>query len=182
MTTARCENLTLIGMPGSGKTTVGQSLARHWGWTSFDIDHFIERGEGRTLEQIIDAIGQAAFLKVEAAYVRRVAGRKQVISTGGSVVHDDAAMRHLLRISTVVYLNVPLVELELRLGDLKARGVVIAPGKAVADLWRERHPLYERYADVNVVCSGHEPEVTAAAVIAGVEQWWETSPGDLTPG
>jgi shikimate kinase len=130
-------NVTLIGMPGSGKTTVGQHLARHWGWTFFDTDHFIERGEGKTLEQIIDEHGHAAFLQVEASYIGRVAGQGQVISTGGSVVYNTAAMHHLLGLSTVVYLNVPLTELERRLGNLKARGVVIAPGMTIADLWRD---------------------------------------------
>jgi len=166
------QNVTLIGMPGSGKTTVGQHLARHWGWTFFDTDHFIERGEGKTLEQIIDEQGHAAFLKVEASYIGRVAGQRQVISTGGSVVYDDTAMRHLLGLSTVVYLDVPLPELERRLGSLKARGVVIAPGMNVADLWRERHPLYQRYADVDVACTGDDAEASGREVIQSVEQWW----------
>lgn len=171
---SKSQNVTLIGMPGSGKTTVGERLAGHWQWTFFDTDHFIERGEGKTLEQIIDVVGHAAFLHVEAGYVRRVAGRGQVISTGGSVVYDNTAMQHLLALSTVVYLNVPLPELEQRLGNLKTRGVVIAPGMTVADLWRERHPLYELYADVNVLCHGDDPDATAQAVIHGVEQWWQS--------
>jgi shikimate kinase len=169
MNPAKRHNVTLIGMPGSGKTTIGQQLAAHWGWTFFDTDQFIERGERRTLEQIIDVVGHAAFLKVEAQYVRQVAGTGQVISTGGSVVYDADAMRHLQRISTVVYLNVPLPELERRLGNLKTRGVVIAPGMTVADLWRQRHPLYEQYADVRVPCSGDVPSTCAQAVIVAVE-------------
>jgi shikimate kinase len=165
-------NVTLIGMPGSGKTTVGQHLARHWGWTFFDTDHFIERGEGKTLEQIIDEHGHAAFLQVEASYIGRVAGQGQVISTGGSVVYNTAAMHHLLGLSTVVYLNVPLTELERRLGNLKARGVVIAPGMTIADLWRERHPLYQSYADVDVVCTGDDAGISVREVIERVEGWW----------
>jgi shikimate kinase len=175
MTTSKQQNVTLIGMPGSGKTTVGRRLAEHWGWTFFDTDHFIEEGEGKTLEQIIDVIGHAAFLKIEAAYVCRVAGEGLVISTGGSVVYEEAAMQHLHKMSTVVYLNVPQSELETRLGNLKARGVVIAPGMTVASLWNERHPLYERYADVNVRCSGDDPELSAKLVIAEVERRWDES-------
>ncbi len=130
------ENVTLIGMPGSGKTTIGQYLARHWGWTFLDTDHFIEQSEGKRLEEIIDVVGFDEFLQIEARYVQKVAGSKQVISTGGSVIYVDVAMQHLRSISTVVYLDVPVAELEQRAGDLKARGVVIAPGKTMTDLWR----------------------------------------------
>lgn len=162
-------NVTLIGMPGSGKTTVGQHLARHWGWTFFDTDHFIEAGEGKRLEQIIDAVGFDEFLQIEANYVQRVTGTEQIISTGGSVVYVDAAMQYLRRISTVLYLEVPLPDLEARLGDLKARGVVIAPGRTVADLWRERHPLYVKYAHVAVTCTGDDPEQSGRAVVERIK-------------
>ena len=163
------ENVTLIGMPGSGKTTIGQYLARHWGWTFFDTDHFIEAGEGKRLEEIIDAIGYDAFLRVEAEYALKVTGTRQVISTGGSVVYVDAAMQHLRSISTVVYLDTPVAELEQRAGDLKVRGVVIAPGMTMTDLWRERHPLYEKYAHLCVQSSGDEPEKCGAQVVHAVE-------------
>jgi shikimate kinase len=162
-------NVTLIGMPGSGKTTVGQHLARHWGYTFFDTDHFIEAGEGKRLEQIIDAVGFDEFLQIEASYVQRVTATKQIISTGGSVIYVDAAMQYLRQISTVVYLNVPLNDLEARLGDLKARGVVIAPGRTVADLWRERHPLYLKYAHLTVTCTGDNPEQSGREVVERVE-------------
>lgn len=159
------ENVTLIGMPGSGKTTIGQYLARHWGWTFFDTDHFIEAGEGKRLEEIIDVVGFEKFIQIEADYVQKVTGKHQVISTGGSVIYVDAAMQHLRAMSTVVYLDVPVAELELRAGDLKARGVVIAPGKSMTDLWRERHPLYLKYAHLSVVCSGDEPARSGADVV-----------------
>ena len=163
------ENVTLIGMPGSGKTTISQYLARHWGWTFFDTDHFIERSEGKRLEEIIDVVGFEAFLQIEAGYVQKVTGTKQVISTGGSVIYVDAAMQYLRSISTVVYLDVPAIELEQRAGDLKVRGVVIAPGKTMTDLWRERHPLYVKYAHLSVICHGDEPGRSGEEVVRAVE-------------
>ncbi len=150
-------NITLIGMPGSGKSTIGQGLARRWDWTFLDVDHSIETGEGKRLEEIIDDVGFTRFLDVEARYVQQVTGEHQVISPGGSVVYVDASMQHLRRISTVVYIDVPLADLQQRLGDLKARGVVIAPGKTIRDLWEERHPLYQQYAHLNLLCTGNDP-------------------------
>lgn len=169
------ENVTLIGMPGSGKTTIGQHLAQRWGWTFFDTDHFIERGEGKRLEEIIEIVGFDEFLQIEARYVQKVTGINQVISTGGSVIYVNAAMQYLRSISTVVYLDVPVVELEQRAGDLKARGVVIAPGKTMTDLWRERHPLYVKYAHLSVVCSGDEPGRSGDDVVRTVEASWKSA-------
>lgn len=169
------ENVTLIGMPGSGKTTIGQYLARHWGWTFFDTDHFIEAGEGKRLEEIIDVVGFDQFVEIEAAYVQRVKGRQQVISTGGSVVYVAAAMEHLRAISTVVYLDVPVDELKERAGDLKARGVVIAAGRTIEDLWRERDPLYVKYAAVAVRCQGNDIMRSCNLVIEALEKQADTA-------
>ena len=163
------ENVTLIGMPGSGKTTIGQYLARHWGWTFIDTDHIIEAGEGKRLEGIIDVVGFSEFVEIEGQYVQQVGGSKQIISTGGSVIYVEAAMQHLRSISTVVYLDTPVAELEQRAGDLKVRGVVIAPGMTMTDLWKERHPLYVKYAHLSVLCSGDEPERSGQAVVQKIE-------------
>lgn len=168
------QNVTLIGMPGSGKTTIGRYLADFWQWTFFDTDHFIESGEGKTLEQIIEIIGFDAFVKLEGNYIQQVTGAHQIISTGGSVIYVDAAMQHLRSISTVVYLETPLSTLEQRVGDLKVRGVVIAPGQSLASLLEQRHPLYEKYADVTVTCDGVEPERNSQDVIRQVEALWKS--------
>ncbi len=157
-------NLTLIGMPGSGKSTIGQGLARRWGFTLVDTDERIETGEGKRLEEIIDAVGFDRFLQIEADYVQREQGEQKIISTGGSVIYVDAAMQHLRAISTVVYIDVPLSDLEQRLGDLKARGVVIAPGRTLKSLWEERHPLYVKYAHLSVVCEGDDPAASVDAI------------------
>ena len=169
------DNVTLIGMPGSGKTTIGQYLARHWGWTFIDTDDLIEAGEGKRLEKIIEVVGFKRFVEIEGQYVQRVGGARQIISTGGSVIYVDAAMQHLRSISTVVYLDTPVAELEQRAGDLKARGVVIAPGMTMMDLWRERHPLYVMYAHLSVPCEGEEPEKSGLLVARAVEAMWKRS-------
>lgn len=171
--TAR-QNVTLIGMPGSGKTTIGRYLAEFWQWTFFDTDHFIESGEGKTLEQIIEVIGFDAFVELEGNYIQKVTGEQQIISTGGSVIYVDAAMQHLRSLSTIVYLETPLSTLEERVGDLKARGVVIAPGQSLASLLEQRHPLYVKYADITIPCDGDQPEKSSHEVIKQVEALWKS--------
>lgn len=158
-------NVTLIGMPGSGKTTVGQHLARYWGFDLLDTDRLIEVWEKKTLEELINCYGLQRFVQIEASHIRSIVVTNTVIATGGSVVYDEEAMKHLGHISTVVYLDVPLGELEQRVGDLKIRGVVIASGMSVADLWRERDPLYRKYADVMVTSTGNDPKSSAEEVM-----------------
>jgi shikimate kinase len=158
-------NITLIGMPGSGKTTVGRALADLLGWTLLDTDHLIEERAGQTLEQIIAAIGQQHFLELEAQTIRTLETQNTIIATGGSVVYDEEAMRHLRQLSTIIYLDVPLPEIEQRVGNLSVRGVIIAPGQSVADLHRHRDPLYRRHAHFILPTSNQSPEQTAQALV-----------------
>jgi shikimate kinase len=158
-------NLTLIGMPGSGKTTVGKCVAECWGYDLLDTDRLIEEREKKTLEELIDRYGLQRFVQIEAGHIRSIAVTKTVIATGGSVVYDENAMKHLQKISTVIYLDVPLAELEQRVGDLKIRGVVIASGMSVADLWHERDPLYRKYAELIVISTGTDPKRSAEEVM-----------------
>jgi shikimate kinase len=158
-------NVTLIGMPGSGKTTVGKYLAERWGCDLLDTDRLIETREKKTLEELIERYGLERFVQIEASHIRSIAVTKTVIASGGSVVYDAEAMKHLREISTIIYLDVPLAELEHRVGDLKIRGVVIAYGMNVADLWQERDPLYRKYADVIVTSTGNDPKSSAEEVM-----------------
>ena len=128
------KNIILIGMPGVGKSTVGVVLAKVMGYQFIDADLVIQEKEGKLLREII--------AEVEAEHA--------IIATGGSVVYGAEAMEHLGRIGTVVYLKLPYRELERRLSDIKGRGVVLRDGQTLHDLYEERVPLYEKYADVIV--------------------------------
>jgi shikimate kinase len=154
-------NLTLIGMPGSGKSTVGRLLAKRFSLTFLDTDTLIETSEGKRLEEIIQQHGLQGFLVIEARYLRELHCDRTLIAPGGSAVYDDQAMEHLRQLGPVVYLDVPLAEIEARVGDLQKRGVVIAPGRTVADL----------YAHVRVPCTGDDPVRTAEEVAVALELW-----------
>lgn len=146
------ENITLIGMPGSGKTTLGRALARRRGMTFLDSDREIERLHGGTLAQIIARVGQSGFRAIEEEVNAGLQVCHTVIATGGSVIYGPRAMEHLHAISCVVYLRLSLDTLTRRLGDLTARGVTFAPGQTLADLYAERCPLYEQYAHLALDC------------------------------
>lgn len=141
-------NITLIGMPGSGKSTIGERIARETGMTFIDVDKVIIEKTGMTLAEIIARDGNDGFRAVENRINAELDIDNAVLAPGGSVIYGEEAMAHLREISTVVYLKIDRGALEKRLGDLKARGVSMAPGQTFADLYNERCPLYEKYAHV----------------------------------
>ena len=156
-------NIVLIGMPGVGKSTIGVLLAKRLGMHFVDTDLFIQAGEGKSLQRLIEANGMDGFCKIECRYAQRLTVTDAVIATGGSVVYYDCGMKSLQAGGTIVYLQLPLAELEKRLGDLNARGVVLEPGQTLAQLYDKRTPLYEKWADVTINLSGlnHDDSVEA---------------------
>lgn len=143
-------NITLIGMPASGKSIVGVLLAKRLKMNFVDADLLIQEQEGCLLMDIIARDGLDGFLAIENQVNAGINVENTVISPGGSVIYGKEAMEHLKQISTVVYLKVSMDTLLERLGDLKERGVAIAEGQTFEDLYRERIILYEKYADVTV--------------------------------
>ena len=159
-------NIVLIGMPGVGKSTVGVLLAKQLGCSFLDTDIFIQAAEGKTLQQLIQIHGIAGFCDLEEEYILSVAVQSHVIATGGSVVYGHAAMRHLKASAFVIHLDISLDRLKKRLDDLDARGVAIAPGRDLADLYVERHPLYLKYADRTVDTDSLTPDAVVRHIMA----------------
>ncbi len=148
-------NIVLIGMPASGKSTLGVVLAKILGMMFEDLDIVIQSKMNATLQDIINERGNEGFIEVENKILSEVKCKDTVLSTGGSAIYSDEAMKHLASIGTVVYLEVPYEEIADRVGNLDVRGVVMrGSAQTVLDLYNERVPLYEKYADITIDTSG----------------------------
>jgi len=163
------ENIALIGMPAVGKSTVGVLLAKKMGFAFQDTDILIQTREKMTLARIIEAEGLETFLDIEAKHLKSLDCAGQVIATGGSVIYREAAMGHLAKIATIVYLAVDLPILMTRLSDLVNRGVAIDPGRGVDDLYKERTPLYDKFCDIKIDCGSMSPDQVVTAVSQAVQ-------------
>lgn len=157
--------ITLVGMPGAGKSTVGVALAQVLGWSLVDTDHLIEAIYGVPLQSVADALHKDAFLDVEARVIESIRLFRAVLATGGSVVYRDTAMQHLRGLGPVVHLHVSLPLLEDRIARKPDRGLAIAPGQTIADLFAEREALYTRYAQCRIEADTLSPTLCARAVL-----------------
>lgn len=162
-------NITLIGMPGVGKSTIGVILAKIIGYEFVDSDIVIQKQEGRLLREIIADVGSDGFLEIENRVHAHMDPHNAVISPGGSICYCTQGIEHLRDISTVIYLKLDYESLEKRLGNLTARGVVLKYGQTLLDLYNERTPLYEKYAHVIVDERDLSVEETLHAVMTALE-------------
>ncbi len=147
-------NIVLIGMPSCGKSTIGVVLAKALGYRFVDSDLVIQERTGKLLSEIIEEEGIEVFNQIENDINASLDYQKAIIATGGSVIYGEEAMEHLRSIGTVVYIELPFSVLQERIGDLNARGVSIKEGQSFKELYEERKPLYEKYADVIVSTEG----------------------------
>lgn len=160
---AEKDNVVLIGMPGAGKSTLGIVLAKILNYDFIDADLVIQNQCDKTLQKLIDACGPAGFIQVENEILSGIEASRSIIATGGSAVYSDEAMKHLTEIGTVVYLKISYDQLVNRLSDLQERGVVLKGGigMSLRELYDERLPLYEQYAEITV--DVNDLSITAAA-------------------
>ena len=155
------KNLILIGMPGAGKSTVGVVLAKQQGYHFVDSDLVIQEQTGLLLHEIIDG-----FRQVENRINAELAVKHSVIATGGSVIYGREAMQHLKKIGVVIYLKLSCESIAARLGDLRKRGITLREGQTLQQLYDERVPLYERYADITVNCENKSIREIDAEIVA----------------
>ena len=140
-------NIVLIGMPSCGKSTMGVLIAKNLGYKFLDSDLLIQEREGKLLHELIAELGNDKFIEIENSANLSIDVNNTVISTGGSVVYCDEAMKHLSAIGKTVYIKISYETLEARLGDYTHRGVVMPEGYTLRDMYNERASLYEKYAD-----------------------------------
>jgi shikimate kinase len=164
MTTTR-SNIVLIGMPGSGKSTIGVILAKQCCRAFLDTDVLIQTAAGRTLQEIVDREGYRALRELEEEVLLRIDVKETVIATGGSAVYSKPAMGHLSSTGIVVFLDADLATLRSRIIDFGSRGLAKRPDQSFEQLYEERRPLYLGYADVTVPCAGLTHEEVSARII-----------------
>ena len=159
------ENIILIGMPGAGKSTCGVLAAKMLLKNFFDTDLLIQSMESKRLQQIIDEKGVEAFKKAEEQAVLSLDIKGTVIATGGSVVYSEKAMRHLKGMGKVIYMHLSFEEMKKRIVNLSTRGIVLENGETLLDMYNERLPLYEKYADYVIDCDGNSIDLTVAEIV-----------------
>ena len=147
--------VTFIGMPGAGKTCMGRAMARALGMKLIDGDRLIEKVTGKKLYEIIEEQGIEGFKRLEEQILLSIDDDNAIISPGGSAVYYDSVMKHFKKKGVIVYLYVSCNTLKSRLGDFSKRGVVLAEGQSFEDLFRERTPLMQKYADITLNCNGN---------------------------
>ena len=162
--TGAARTVSLIGMPGAGKSTVGVLLAKLLGLDFTDTDLAIQVRHGATLQALLDAEGYLRLRELEAQVLMEIPLAGQLVATGGSAVYSEKVMARLKSAGPVVFIDVPLAVIEQRVDNADARGIARAPGAGLAEVYRERQPLYERYADITVDGAAQPAEQTARLI------------------
>lgn len=171
------KNIVLIGVPGAGKSTIGVILAKTLGMKFVDTDIVIQEQTGRLLQEIIDKDGYEAFLKREEDAILSLNGYHTVIATGGSAVYSNQAMEHLKSEGIIVYLNISCDEMVKRLNNIKTRGIVLIAGQSIRDLYNQRIPLYETYADIRIDCFDKDFESVVEEIVRKIQKSYHERQG-----
>lgn len=164
------KNIVLIGMPACGKSVTGVLLAKILRKKFIDGDLVIQETTGKTLQQIIDEMGNDTFKEIERQVLCGLKAKNAVIATGGSAVYYPDAMSELGREGTIVYIKISIDQVKDRLNNITTRGVAMAPGQTLDSLYEERSELYEKYADVVVSANpGESIEETVSKIVEAVK-------------
>lgn len=152
------KNIVLIGMPGAGKSTIGVILAKSLLYDFCDTDLSIQKSTGESLCDTIKKIGIDEFIKLEEKIICEQSFSSSVVATGGSAVYGARAMQSLKENGVVVYLKVSVEELQKRITNIHTRGIAMKAGTTIAELYNQRAPLYEKYADIVIECDNKTAE------------------------
>jgi len=159
------KNIIITGMPGAGKSTTGVILAKAVGRNFIDTDIVIQENSGRLLQEIIGTDGPGAFLKIEEETLLSLRCHRAVIATGGSAVFSARAMEYLKSDGVIIYLKISFEEMARRLSNITTRGIVLGAGQSLRDMYDQRIPLYEKYADITIDCSDNDLETIVGDIL-----------------
>ncbi|MCX7708272.1 MAG: shikimate kinase [Clostridia bacterium] len=162
-------NIVLIGMPSSGKSTVGARLAKELGLEFIDTDSVIRQRENRELKEIVNIDGLQKFLEIQEKTILELNLTRHVIATGGGVIYGAASMEHLKMNGIVIYLETDFEVIEQRIAA--GRRFARNQGQSFFDLYNERVPLYKKYADAIVQCTGKSVEAISCEIIGKIPEW-----------
>ncbi|WP_295075259.1 shikimate kinase [Ruminococcus sp.] len=165
------KNIVLIGMPGVGKSTIGVILAKLLGYRFVDTDIVIQEEEKKLLKEIIAEKGTEGFIETENRIIKGLKAERSVIATGGSAVYGAEAMKNLSDDGIVIYLKLDYSKLRYRLGNIKNRGVVIREGQSLSGLYKERAPIYEKYADIIIDENSCNVEKTIIKILDALDEY-----------
>lgn len=143
-------NISFIGMAGCGKSTIGGILSSQLDISFVDTDLLIEEKFKLSLEQLKKKKGYEFVRQAEEEVILRLDENIKVISTGGSAVYSEKSMLHLSSFSKIMYINTPLDEIKQRIGDGQERGLAAPDGLSIDDIYKERVPLYNKWADITL--------------------------------
>lgn len=164
------ENIVLIGMPACGKSVTGVVLAKSLQMNFLDTDLLIQETAGKGLQDIINEDGMESFKQLEEEVLCDVQATHTVIATGGSAVYYPKAMEHLKKLGRIVYIHVSVETILQRLNNITTRGVAMSREQGIAELYEERKPLYEKYAEVTAESGGGSMEETVADIVEKMEE------------
>jgi shikimate kinase len=158
-------NITLIGMPGAGKSTTGIILAKLMSFGLIDTDVLIQTNQKKSLQKILDESDHMNLRRMEEEEILKIRVKEHVIATGGSAVYSQEAMEHLGDISVIVFLKADYDILQKRIRNFYSRGIAKAPNQSFMELYGERQPLYEKYARLTIECNDIFQEEAAELIV-----------------
>ena len=159
------DNVILIGMPGSGKSTVGVLLAKEMGFAFVDTDILIQQREGCVLQELVDRVGSAKLRAIESEVCGSLTCSRTVVATGGSAVYCAKAMAHLGRLGAVVWLDAPFHVIHERIERNPLRGLAKNPDQTLEDLYNERQPLYRQFGEIRIPYGAETPEESVREIM-----------------